>query len=348
MPPPPSRADLRRALALALAALVAACAEAPQKPAERPTVYSFAPAETGPLLARDAAFVVVVPRAGEDLGALAERWMGDRSRRFEIAEFNRVDEARPGRALAIPLAALNPGGVEPSAVQAVPILCYHRFGAKPNSTTVTPQAFDAQMRHLAQNGYTVIPMSRLIAFLDGKTALPKKSVVVTIDDGYRSTYDIAWPILKKYGFPATVYLYTDFVGAPDALTWAQMKEMTAGGAVDIQPHSKTHSNLTLRHANESEARYRDRIRSEVDAPIDVIWSRLGERTVSFAFPYGDVNDTVVELLRAKDVKAGVTVTPGGNAFFAPPPMLRRSMIYGGDDLDAFRSKLVTALPVPRP
>lgn len=298
-------------------------------------------------MARDASFIVVVPRAGEDLGALAERYLGDRSRRFEIAEFNRVDEARPGRPLAIPVAPLNPGGVEPATVQTVPILCYHRFGPRPNTTTVTPQAFEAQMRYLAQNGYTVVPMAKLIDFLDGKIALPKKSVVITIDDGYKSTYEIAWPILKKYGFPATVYLYTDFVGAGDALTWAQMKEMSAG-SVDIQPHSKTHANLTLRLANENDARYRDRIRQEVETPIDVIRERLGEPAVSYAFPYGDVNETVVEFLKAKNVKMGVTVTPGGNAFFAPPVMLRRSMIFGGDDLDVFKNKLVTALPVARP
>ncbi len=56
--------------------------------------------------------------------------------------------------------------------------------------------------------------------------------MITIDDGYRSSYEIAYPILKKFGFPATVFLYTDFVGASDAMTWAQMKEMTASGLVD--------------------------------------------------------------------------------------------------------------------
>jgi len=187
-----------------------------------------------------------------------------------------------------------------------------------------------------------------VDFLEGKTALPRKSVVITIDDGYRSTYEIAWPILKRYGLPATVYLYTDFVGAGDALNWAQMKEMSTSGQIDIQPHSKTHSNLTMKLADENDARYRERIRREVDAPIDAIRERLGEPTVSYAFPYGDVNDIVVEYLRAKNVKLGVTVTPGGNAFFAPPVMLRRSMIFGGDDLDVFKSKLVTALPVARP
>jgi peptidoglycan/xylan/chitin deacetylase (PgdA/CDA1 family) len=356
MPPPrpasPSfrrRTDAAHAAAIAAVALaLAGCAQEPQRAESRQPLTILQPAESGPVLARDARFVVIVPRQGEDLASLAERYLGDRSRRFEIAEFNRIDEARPGRAVAIPTAPLNPGGVEPATVQTVPILCYHRFGPRTNNLTVTPQAFEAQMRYLRENGYTVVPMARLADFLEGKAALPKKSVVITIDDGYRSTYEIAWPILKRYGYPATVYLYTDFVGAGDALTWAQMKEMSGPGQIDIQPHSKTHSNLTLKLADENEARYRDRIRREVDAPIDAIRERLNESTLSYAFPYGDVNDTVVEFLRAKNVRLGVTVTPGGNAFFAPPVMLRRSMIFGGDDIDVFKNKLVTALPVSRP
>ncbi|MBK6805221.1 MAG: protein kinase [Betaproteobacteria bacterium] len=349
-PPRQRRADdMLRALAIAtLTVLLAACAETPQRPEPPPAPVVYAPADSGPMLARDASFIVVVPRAGEDFGALAERWLGDRSRRFEIAEFNRQDEARAGRPVALPVKPLNPGGVERASVQTVPIITYHRFGAKPSTMTVTPSSFEAQMRYLAQNGYTVIPMSRLADFLEGRIALPRKSVVITIDDGYRSTYDIAWPILKKHGFPATVFLYTDFVGASDALTWAQMKEMSASGLIDIQPHSKTHSNLTMKLADENDARYRERIRREIETPVDTIRERLGEPTVTYAFPYGDVNETVVEYLRGKGVKLGVTVTPGGNAFFAPPPMLRRTMVYGADDLDAFRGKLVTALPVARP
>ena len=343
---------MRALVLLALAAVLAGCAETPERPA--PSVPPAAPSghappvEPGPVVARDAAFVVVVPRAGEDFASLAERYLGDRSRRFEIAEFNRQDEARAGRAVAIPLAPLNPGGIEPASFQTVPILCYHRFGSRASSMTLTAASFEAQMRYLAQNGYSVIPMAKLVDFLDGKIALPRKSVVITIDDGYRSTYDIAWPVLRKFNFPATVFLYTDFVGASDALTWPQMKEMTASGLVDIQPHSKTHANLTMRLADENDARYRERIKREVEAPVDVIRERLGEATVTYAYPYGDVNDVVVEYLRGKGVKLGVTVTPGGNAFFAPAPMLRRTMVYGADDIDVFRSKLVTALPVARP
>jgi peptidoglycan/xylan/chitin deacetylase (PgdA/CDA1 family) len=154
-------------------------------------------------------------------------------------------------------------------------------------------------------------------------------------------------VLRKHGFPATVFLYTDFVGAPDALTWPQMREMAASGLVDIQPHSKTHANLTLRLPDETEARYRERMRREVDAPGELIRAQLGIAPHVFAFPYGDVNEAVMSELRERGIKLGLTVTPGGNAFYAPAYMLRRTMVFGSDDLEAFRAKLVTTVPVGR-
>jgi peptidoglycan/xylan/chitin deacetylase (PgdA/CDA1 family) len=253
-----------------------------------------------------------------------------------------------GEAVAIPLKPGSPLGVGTSGARAVTILCYHRFGPRANNLTVTPAAFEAQMAYLANNGYTVIALERLPAFLEGREPLPSKAVVVTIDDGYRSTFEIAFPILKKHRFPATVFLYSDFVGVPDALNWAQMREMTASGLFAIQPHSKTHANLTVRLAGETDARYLERARREIDAPVDAIRAQLGASSLAYAFPYGDVNETMVTALRARGVKLGVTVTSGGNAFYAPPFMLRRTMIFGGDDLEAFRAKLVTSVPVARP
>ena len=142
-----------------------------------------------------------------------------------------------------------------------------------------------------------------------------------------------------------MFLYSDFVGASDALTWSQMKEMADSGLIDIQPHSKTHANLALRLPDETESKYRERVRREVDAPISAIQERLGIRSIAYAYPYGDVNDTVVEQLKRQGVRLAVTVTPGGNAFFAPPQMLRRSMVFGNDNLDVFKAKLVTSMPV---
>ena len=298
MPRPGHRTRRFAAAVLALAVLAAGCAQQAPRPADVPPA-SRVTAPEAPVLARDAKHVVVVAQPGETLATLAERWLGSTSWRSAIADFNRIDEVQPGQPVAIAIADRNVVGVRPGAAQAVTILCYHRFGARANTLTVTPAAFEAQMGWLAKHGYTVIPFSRLAAFLDGREPLPSKSVVITIDDGYRATHEIAFPILRKYGFPATLFLYTDFVGAPDALTWAQMREMIASGIFDVQPHSKAHSNLAVRQADESEARYRERVRREIEAPVETIRRELGVRTEVYAFPYGDVNEVAAGELRQR-------------------------------------------------
>jgi len=336
--PPPVPSSFSRALAgLAAVLLLHGCVTPPTPAPEAPPVVQR---ESGPLVARDSEFAIVVARPGDDASTLARQYLGDARKSWWITEAN-GDGIRPGQTIVIPLRARNRIGVYPEGFQTIPVLCYHRFGTKASKLTVTPAAFAAQMDYLAQNGYHVIPLSHLPDFLDGKEPLPRKSVIVTIDDGYRASYEIAYPILRKHGFPATVFLYSDFVGAADAMNWPQMKEMVASGLIDIQPHSKSHANLTLRPADESDARYRERTRREVDVPINLIRERLGLASVSFAYPYGDVNDNVIDHLARQRVRMGLTVTPGGNGFFAYPYMLRRSMVFGDEGIEAFKAKLVT-------
>jgi len=260
----PGRSSRIGALWALAAVLVAGGCATPSGPVVAPVVQ----AEAGPVIAQDDDWSIVIAAAGDTAETLAQRYLGDARKAWWIAEAN--SEIRPGQVVVIPLRLHNRIGVYHDGYQAIPILCYHRFGARASKLTVTPAAFAAQMQYLARNGYHVVPLSRIEDFLAGKTSLPRKSVVITIDDGYRSAFEIAYPILKQHGFPATVFLYSDFIGAGDALNWAQMKEMTGSGLVDIQPHSKTHANLTLRLTDESEARYRERVRREVDTPIGLI------------------------------------------------------------------------------
>ncbi len=341
LPPSVRRCGTLAAAAVVVLALAACATPAPAPPAYAPVAAPVVLPDPGPVVNRDPDFAIVVVRAGDTFASLAAAYLGDAAKGWWIAQFHGNDALRAGETVVIPLRPRNPAGVVASGYQTVPILCYHRFGGRTSKLSVTPAAFEAQMDYLARHGYRVLSLRELARFLDGKEALPAKSVAITIDDGYRSTYEVAYPILKKHGFPATVFLYSDFIGASDAMTWAQMKEMAASGLVDIQPHSKTHANLTLRLPGESDARYRERIKREIDAPVATIRERLAAASATYAYPYGDVNEYVVELLERQGLKQGVTVTPGGNGFFAYPYMLRRNMVFGADDLDAFKSKLVT-------
>jgi peptidoglycan/xylan/chitin deacetylase (PgdA/CDA1 family) len=335
------RVDWRLALGLLVVTLIVqGCAAPPPRPPEPEP----APVRETPLLGRDQDFAIVVAQNGDDFAALAERYLGDRGKGWWIAEFNGIDRVHPGQDVVIPLRPRNAIGVHHDGFQTVTILCYHRFGPKRSAMTLTQPSFESQMDYLARNGYHVTTMERLARFLEGKEPLPKKTVVITIDDGYRATYQIAYPILRKHGFPATVYLYSDFAGAGDAMTWPQMQEMIKSGLIEIQPHSKTHANLTVRLPGESEAKYAARIRREVDAPVEAIRKHLGVASFSYAYPYGDVNELVAELLEREGVTLGATVTAGGNAFFADRYMLRRTMVYGNDDLEVFKSKLATFTP----
>ena len=143
----------------------------------------------------------------------------------------------------------------------------------------------------------------------------------------------------SYGFPATLFVYTDFIGAGDALSWPQLQELATSGLVDVQAHSKIHRNLIERAAGETDDQYRQGIETEARAPRELLERRLSVQVRHYAYPYGDVNEAVLDALTRQQYQLAVTVNPGGNAFFAQPLMLRRTMIFGDHDLEAFKARL---------
>lgn len=343
MPPPDSNRRMQRVRAHAVVAsiawlLLAACTT--PRPPSAPLPAALPEVRPNAIVARNDNFVIYMPEAGETLGQIARRFLGDESRQWEIADFNGTATITAGRAIVIPLRPVNPMGVYANGFQTVPILTYHRVGPRVNRMIVTPDAFEAQLEFLKRNDYRVIRLADLPDFLDGKRPLPKRAVAITFDDGHVSSYQHAFPLLKKYGFPATYYLYTDFLGAKEGLTWAQIREMAESGLIDFQSHSKTHSNLILRSPDESEQRYRDRLDVEIRLPRDLIQRNLPTKVTQLAYPYGDANETVLDrLAQAGGFRMALTVNPGGNAFFAHPFMLRRTMVFGEHDLAAFKATL---------
>jgi peptidoglycan/xylan/chitin deacetylase (PgdA/CDA1 family) len=319
-------------------------------PSTNPTVAAPTPsaASNEGVLARNDRWLLYLPQAQDSYASIAARFLGSGQRDWEVAEANAGAKPRPGYPTIVPLKPTNPTGVKRDRYQTIPILCYHRVGNSTNRMTVSSAAFAEQLDWLDANGYHVLRLQDVAAFLDGKQALPAKSVVLTFDDGYESYYRYAYPLLKKHGFPATVFLYTDFVGAGDALTWPQMQEMTATGLIDIQAHSKTHANLINRLRDESEAAYRQRLDTEARVPREQIERRLKLPVKQFAYPYGDANEIVLDVLARNNYRLGVTVTPGGTPFYAQPLMLRRTMIYGNHDLEACKARLQISRPIVLP
>ncbi len=309
---------------------------------------AWSPIARTQVLAEDDDFVIVRAGFQESLEHLAARFLGDPARSWQIAEFNGVDQAHLNAELAIPKHYVNPTGVWTAGYQTVPVLVYHRFTARdePRDPMEIPRAsFRAQMALLRDEGYQVIPLRHLGEFLAGRRALPRKSVVITIDDGFRSVYTIGFPVLREFGFPATLFVYTDFVRGEPGLDWEELREMIATGMLDVASHSKTHANLSLRREGETAPEYRARLADEVRASTRLLRKRLGVPSDAFSFPYGDANDDVIAAVKAEGYELGLTVTRGGNAAFADPYRLRRTMIYGEDELADFRRRLQTLQPM---
>jgi peptidoglycan/xylan/chitin deacetylase (PgdA/CDA1 family) len=366
MQPSRNRPVWQRAMRLALALGVLAlsgCAwlgpPPPVAPPPKPVQAQPAPVPdapwagaTGEVVGHGDRLLVYLPRAGDTLRGLSARFLGQPDKAWQIAEANALaGEPLPGQPLVVPLEPRNPLGITTAGMQTVTVLCYHRFGAGNSKMVVSPARFEEQMAYLANHGFHVARLSDLEAFMAGERALPAKTVVITFDDGYESVHRHAFPVLKKYNFPATLFAYSDFIGARDALSWPQFEELARSGLVDIQAHSKTHRNLTERKPNENDDAYRKHIDIELQAPRTVLERRLaplGVQVRHFAYPFGAANGVVLEAMQRADYELGLTVTAGGNAFFAAPLMLRRTMIYGDHSLADFQARLQVQRPLGRP
>ncbi|WP_309644020.1 polysaccharide deacetylase family protein [Phenylobacterium sp.] len=326
----------RLGVCLAVGLAVAGCATTPSAP-PRPM-----PATE---LGRTPNAVIAVAQPGDTAASLAQRYLNDASLTRRVFPIGGETGLRAGDAVAIALRPVDPGGTLGRSAQRVPILCYHRFTAQPKRRSrmdVTAADFEAQLIYLRDNGYTVVSLKRLQAFLEGEGDLPAKPVVLTIDDGYRSAYTVALPLLRKYGAPATLFVYSDFVGSGEALTWAQIAELEGSQLVDVQAHSKTHADLTRRLNGEGEAAFQRRLASEFAAPRDQMAARLGVRPTAFAYPYGAANARVLSIARRSGWSMGLTVLRGGNPSWSDPMLLRRDMVFGVDSLDTFARRLAAA------
>lgn len=284
-------------------------------------------------------FIIVTATVKDTFSSLATEYLNDPSKGWLIAEFNHIKSLTPGQELIIPLFFFNKGGLKSEGYQTVPVLSYYRLSKnKPSKTAITQNDFKVQMKYLKDNGYHVITLDQLLGFLDYQEQIPEKSVVITFDDGWISVYDIAFPILKEYGFPATIFIYTDFVGGGKAMSWKHIKELSEAG-FDIQCQTKTHRNLTVLKNKESFKQYFNSLEMEISYPKKLIEKKLNKECNCLAYPYGETNNLVIAMLKKHGYRAAFTVDNQSNPFFIDKYKISRSAIYGKYDIEKFKNKL---------
>jgi len=217
------------------------------------------------------------------------------------------------------------------------VLGYHRFEKKVHrpDTEITPEAFEAQMQALKDNDIAVIKMQDFLAWKRGEKAIPSRAAIITIDDGWKTGYEVAWPILKKFGYPFTVFIYTEGIkggkyGGGAAMSWEQLAEMRDAG-VDIEAHSATHQDLrkpydksTKRKLNPEE--YTEWLNAEVGGSKATLEQKLGIRVNAFAVPFGYYNERVKKATEDAGFEAVFTVYGQKITYDSPNESLGRYMI----------------------
>ena len=236
--------------------------------------------------------------------------------------------------LAVSLLFLLIGCVLMRSAPGVPVLNYHQVEEKNgNPLTLWPDQFEAQMAYLAAEGYTTITIDEMMDALENGTPLPEKPVIITFDDGYADNYEYAYPILKKYGFKATIFLIYDFTNTyPNYLTWEQINEMKESGLIHFESHTMTHANL-------AELTSADELRHEIADSHDLLSEKLGYDMHYIAYPGGRVNEEIEEITRAAGYRGGFTVHYGLSTPAEGPYQMDRIPIFGANMHTLTRFKL---------
>ena len=175
----------------------------------------------------------------------------------------------------------------------VPVLVYHRFGpVVADGMTVTTPVFEAQLKWLQENQFTVIPLRTLVNYLLGVgPAPPPKSVVITADDAHKTVYTEMLPLVKKYKIPVTLFIYPSAVSnASYAMTWEQLKEVQQTGLFDLQSHTFWHPNFKREKKKLKPADYQKLVDTQLKKAKAVLEKRLGTPVDLLAWPFGIYDD----------------------------------------------------------
>jgi peptidoglycan/xylan/chitin deacetylase (PgdA/CDA1 family) len=196
-----------------------------------------------------------------------------------------------------------------TATAITPILIYHsvRPYIESDSPAVrryiaTPDTLEKELAYLKDNGYTSVTFDDLASRLTKGTALPQKPVILSFDDNWQSQYTYALPLLKKYGFTATFYIWVVVVGMKHHMSWDEVRELSAAG-MQIGCHTMTHPFLT--RVKDDKA-----LQREILGAKQRIEAEIGKPVTSIAYPFGQYDERVVAAVREAGFTSARSTWPG--------------------------------------
>lgn len=221
----------------------------------------------------------------------------------------------------------------------IPILMYHYLSDPPpgadairRDLSVSPHLFESHLAYLRQAGYQTISFNDLIYALSQEAHLPPQSIIITFDDGYRDNYTNAFPLLRKYGYTATFFIFNYPIDSynVDYLTWEMVIEMHRAG-MEFGSHSYRHSDLSGKDV--------DFLVYEILGSKEAIEERIQEPVRFFSYPAGRYDELTIRVLESANFWAAATTQWGAQHSYRNRFELSRVRVRGNDTVDDLVEKL---------
>ena len=186
---------------------------------------------------------------------------------------------------------------------AIPILTYHSIGYKKDALFVTPENLDRQLAYLKNNGYHVISLDELAEGVKKNKIFDNRTVIITFDDGRKDNYQYAYPALKKYHFPATIFLAANLINNKEGfLAWDEVRTMQKDG-ISFGAHTKNHVHLDSTKSDET-------LWDEIAGAKKMIEQNINIPVYYFSYPYGGFNENVKSIVKKAGFKGACTTNIG--------------------------------------
>jgi len=186
-----------------------------------------------------------------------------------------------------------------ASTSAVVLQYHHVSSSTPPSTSVTPEQFEQHLSWIKSNHFKVLPLNHVVQTLrQQKTFNYDKVVAITFDDANVSVCDTAWPILKKHKLPFTLFISTEALanGFKTQCSWGALQEMVSSGLMTPANHSHSHLNMISSSSLKKQPEWTSTMKKEVLLAQELIQSELGTSNMLFAYPYGEYNTSLSELI----------------------------------------------------